>query len=74
MHLLVTDTFKKGKGVDQNPVSSATPLLLIELTRLLIVACGMLSHSFSWLCKFAGYWRELEHAIIHVNPEHPKHA
>ena len=26
------------------------------------------------LCKVAGYWQELEHAVIHVNPEHPKHA
>jgi hypothetical protein len=22
----------------------------------------------------AGYWLELEHAVIHVDPEHPKHA
>jgi hypothetical protein len=29
---------------------------------------------FQWLCEFAGYWRELEHTTIHVNPEHPKHA
>ena len=25
-------------------------------------------------CKVAVYWWELEHAVIHVNPEHPKHA
>ena len=26
-----------------------------------------------WLCYIAGYWRELEHAVIHVDPDHPKH-
>jgi hypothetical protein len=40
------------------------------LIKLLIVACGMLSHSSS----IAGHWWELEHAVIHVDPEHPKHA
>ena len=57
MHLLVTDTLKKGRGVDQKtseylvcpPFSSCsmTHLLCIELIRLLIVACGMLSHTSS---------------------------
>jgi hypothetical protein len=27
-----------------------------------------------WLCEVAVYWRELEHAVIHVDLEHPKHA
>ena len=27
-----------------------------------------------WLCKVAGYWRELEHAVVHIDPEHPKLA
>ena len=27
-----------------------------------------------WLCEVAGYWRELEHAVVRVNPEYPKHA
>ena len=27
-----------------------------------------------WLCEVAGYCRELEHAVVHVDPEHPKHA
>ena len=26
-----------------------------------------------WLCKVAGYWWELEHAVVHIDPEHPKH-
>jgi hypothetical protein len=58
MHMLVTDTFKKkGRGVDQKtshylvwpPFAScsATQLLHIELIRLLIVVCRMLSHSSS---------------------------
>ena len=27
-----------------------------------------------WLCEVTGYWRELEEDVLHVNPEHPKHA
>ena len=27
-----------------------------------------------WLCEVAGDWRELEHAVVYVDPEHPKHA
>ncbi len=27
-----------------------------------------------WLCEFAGYWQELEHAVVYADPEHPKHA
>ena len=26
------------------------------------------------LCEVAGYWWELEHAAVHVDPEHPKHV
>ena len=67
MHLLVTYTLlKKGKGVDQKTsqyrvwtfyLHSATHLLHVESIRLLIVACGMLSHSSSMAA------RELEHAV-----------
>ena len=32
------------------------------------VVCGQ------WNVVPAEYWRELEHAVIHVDPEHPKHA
>ena len=27
-----------------------------------------------WLCVVVEYWRELEHAVIHIDPELPKHA
>jgi hypothetical protein len=27
-----------------------------------------------WLWEIPGYWQELKHAVIHVDPEHPKHA
>ena len=57
MHLLVTDTLKKGRGVDQKSSQylvwppfascSATDLLHVKLIRLLIVSCGMLSQSSS---------------------------
>ena len=33
----------------------------------------MFSHSSS-LCEVDGYCRELEHAVVHFDPEHPKHA
>jgi hypothetical protein len=34
----------------------------------------MLFHSSSMMCEVAGYWRELEHAVVHINPEHPKYV
>ena len=49
-----------------------THLLRIELIWLLIVECC--SILVQWLCEVAAYWRELECDIIHVDPEHPKHA
>ena len=30
--------------------------------------------TLQWLCEVAGYWWELEHAVVHFNPKHPKHA
>jgi hypothetical protein len=24
--------------------------------------------------KVAGYWQELDHSVLNINPEHPKHA
>ena len=27
-----------------------------------------------WLCIAAGYWRELEHTVVHVDPDYLKHA
>jgi hypothetical protein len=27
---------------------------------------------FQCLCEVAGYWWELEHTVIHVDPDHPK--
>jgi hypothetical protein len=62
MHLLVTDTFKKRVGgVDQKTspylvltticIMQSKHLFRIELIRLLIVACGMLSHSFNGCVK-----------------------
>ena len=32
------------------------------------------STPLQWLCEVAGYWQELEHAVVYANPEHPKHA
>jgi hypothetical protein len=26
------------------------------------------------VCEVVGYWRELERAVINVDPEHPKHG
>ncbi len=35
---------------------------------------GCWSTPLQWLCEVAGYWQELEHAVIYADPEHPKHA
>ncbi len=51
---------------------SATHLLRIELIRLLIVECW--STPLQWLCEVAGYWQELEQAVVYADPEYPKHA
>ncbi len=32
------------------------------------------STPLQWLCEFAGYWQELEHAVVYAKLEHPKHA
>ncbi len=32
------------------------------------------STALQWLCEVAGYWQELEHAVVYADPEHPKHA
>ena len=49
----------------------ATHLLRIELIRRLIVECCL---TIQWLHEVAGYRRELEHTVVHIDPEHPKHA
>ncbi len=35
---------------------------------------GCWSTPLQWLCEVAGYWQELEHAVVYADPEHPKHA
>jgi hypothetical protein len=30
--------------------------------------------TLQWLCEAVGHWWELEHAVVHIDPEHPKHA
>ncbi len=32
------------------------------------------STPLQWWCEVAGYWQELEHAVVYADPEHPKHA
>ncbi len=66
-----------GGGGDQYLVwppfaSRSATHLLIELIRLLIVACW--STPLQWLCEVEGYWQELEHTVVYADPEHPKHA
>ncbi len=41
-----------------------------------VVDCGLwnVGPLLFWLCKVAGYWQELEHAVVYADPEHPKHA
>ncbi len=71
----------KGHGpkTNQYPVwppfasCSATHLLHIELIRLLWPV-GCWSTPLQWLWEVAGYWQELEHAVVYADPEHPKHT
>ncbi len=35
---------------------------------------GCWSTPLQWLCEVAGYWQELEPAVVYADPEHPKHA
>ncbi len=40
-----------------------------------VVDCGLWDVGpLQWLCEVAGYWQELEHAVVYTDPEHPKHA
>ncbi len=43
----------------------------------LVVDCGLWDVGpllFNGCVEFAGYWQELEHAVVYADPEHPKHA
>ncbi len=35
---------------------------------------GCWSTPLQWLCEVAGYWQELEHAVVYADPENPKYA
>ncbi len=37
-----------------------------------VVECW--STPLQWLCDVAGYWQELEQAVVYADSEHPKHA
>ncbi len=42
-----------------------------------VVVCGLWDVGpliFNGLYEVAGYWQELEHAVVYADPEHPKHA
>ncbi len=41
-----------------------------------VVDCGLCNVGplLFLLCEVAGYWQELEHAVVYVDPKHPKHA
>ncbi len=32
------------------------------------------STPLQWLCEVAGYWQELENAVVYADPKYPKHA
>ena len=80
--MMFTDTLKRRQRCGLKNVSIwcyhhllhvARHLLHIELIRLLTVACGTWSHSLNAVRSW-WYLRELEHDVVHVDPEHPKHA
>ena len=49
-----------------------THLLRIELIKLLIV--NVVPLLFNGCEKLLDIWPELEHAVVHIHPEHSKHA
>ncbi len=55
---------------DQHFASRMAPhLLRIELIRLLIVVCGLLSTSLQWLYEVAGYWQETGTRVVYADLE-----
>ena len=84
MHLFETDTFKKVGVWIRKPVSIWSDHHLPHATRhisfvwswsgCLLWPVEYCRTSLQWLCEVAGYRRELEQSVIHVDPEHPKRA
>ena len=75
MHLLGTETFKKIRDVDQKTSVSGvntSPSRVVQAVDLWPLECCPTPHQC--LCEVAGYWREMEHTVAHIDPEHPKHA
>jgi hypothetical protein len=69
---LVTYTFKKkvGAWIRNQSVSVVTALCLIQSDRV-----DQAGNCFPWnVVGVAGYWRELEHAVVHVDADHSEHA
>ena len=62
MHMLVTDTLKNGSGSENQPVSGST-------TNCLMQCDTSPSHRVDQAVD-CGLWI----AVVHVDPEHPKHA
>ena len=84
--MLVTDTFKKiyiiERGSEKQSVSGVTTICLMQSDTSPSHRvdqegdCGLrkvVPTPLQWLYEVAGYWRELEHVVVHVNPEDPKH-
>jgi hypothetical protein len=83
MHLLVTNTFRKVGEWIRKPVSiwcdhhlpQAVRQISFTLSwsgcRLWPVECC--PTPLQRLYEITGYWRELEHAVMHADSEHPKH-
>ncbi len=72
-----------GRGGENQSVSGVTTICLTQcntppLHRVdQVIDCGLvecLSTPLQWLCEVAGYWQELEPAVVYADPEHPKHA
>ena len=82
MHLLVTDTLKKGegRGSENQSESGVTTIGLIQSNTSpshrvdQAVNCGLWNVVPLLNGQVAGYWQALEHIVVHIDPEHPKHA
>ena len=68
-----------GGGSENQSVSGLTTIWLMQLNTSSWSDCWLWPVEcwptpLQGLCEVPGYWRELEHAVVYVNPDHPKHA
>jgi hypothetical protein len=81
MHLFITNTLTKKveAWIRNHSVSGVTTICLLQWNTYSshrddqAVDCGLWNVvSLLFKCEVAGYWWELEYAVVHIDLEHPK--